>query len=205
MVELDYDEVWARLLKTKAVQEMLQAKWMWPKAALADWQAGIESIEAAQDAAQDAVATTQNARSVAAAGLTELHEATKQALGIAKITFRDEPAKAGAFVGLTAVKGTSGVVSRSAQALSSAWQKADAQWAPLPGKTLAAYDTLRAKISGQQATVAGAVTAQKEARKALQAALRVQDRLAKDWYGVATRVFTDSTPEGQLVRAEIPT
>ena len=142
---------------------------------------------------------------MAAAELTELHEATKQVLGIAKITFRDEPAKAGAFVGLTAVKGTSGVVSRSAQALSSAWQKADPSWAPLPGKTLAAYDALRAKISGQQATVAGAVTAQKEARKALQAALNVQDRLTKDWYGVATRVFTDSTPEGQLVRAEIPT
>jgi hypothetical protein len=205
MIEFDYDEVRARLLKTKAVQESLQVKWMWPKAALADWQAGIESIEAAQDAAQDAVATTQNARSVAAAGLTELHEATKQALGIAKITFRDEPAKAGAFVGLTAVKGTHGVVSRSAQALSSAWQKADPQWAPLPGNTLVAYDALRAKISGQQAVAAGAVTAQKEARKALQAALKVQDRLAKDWYGVATRVFTDSTPEGQLLRAEIPT
>ena len=205
MLELDYDDVRARLLKTRAVQEQLQATWIWDQATLADWQAAVVSLDAARDASQDAMATAQNARSTVAAGLGELHEATKQALGIAKVAFRDQPSKAGAFVGLTAVSKSFPAVSRSAQALSSAWQKADPAWVPLPGKTLAAYDVLRTKINGQQAAAASAVSAQKDVRRALQAALKVQDRRAKDWYAVATRVFTSSTPEGQLLRAEIPT
>ncbi|WP_394793260.1 hypothetical protein [Armatimonas sp.] len=205
MMELDYDDVRARLLKTQAVQGQLQAVWVWDKATLADWQAAIVSLDGARDASQDAIATLQNARSAAAAGLTTLHEATKQALGIAKIAFRDQPTKAGAFVGLTAVSKSFPAVSRSAQALSSAWQKADPAWVPLPGKTLAAYDAIRAQVNAQHAAVASAVSAQKDTRRALQAALKVQDRRSKDWYAVATRVFPDNTPEGQLVRAEIPT
>ena len=205
MLELDFDDVRDRLVKTHAVQNRLSATWIWDGASLDNWQDAISSLDVARDTFQDATAATQNARSAAAAGLMELHEATKQALGIAKIAFKSDPAKAGAFVGLQAVGKSYPTVSKSAQALSSAWQKANPAWAPLPGKTLAAYDTLRASINQQQAAVASALTAQKEARRTLQATLKTHDRLAKDWYAVATRVFPTNTQEGQLLRAEIPT
>lgn len=205
MLELDFNDVRDRLVKTQAVQNQLSATWTWDGATLDDWQEAIASLDGARDTFQDATAATQNARSAAGAGLTELHEATKQALGIAKIAFKSDPAKAGAFVGLTAVGKSYPSVSKSAQALSSAWQKANPNWAPLPGKTLVAYDTLRETINTQQATVAGTLATQKEARRTLQATLKVHDRKAKDWYAVATRVFPGNTPEGQLLRAQIPT
>lgn len=203
MLELDFDAVRVRLVKTQAVQKQLQATWIWDGATLDDWQAALDTLDTARDTSQDATAATQNARSTAAAGLKELHEATKQALGIAKIAFKSDPAKLGAFVGLQAIGKSYPSISKSAQALSSAWQKADPAWAPLPGKTLVAYDTLRESINRQQSAVASALAAQKEARRTLQATLKTHDRKAKDWYAVATRVFPSTTPEGQLLRAAI--
>lgn len=202
---LDFDTVRARLLKTQAIQKQLQETWVWDQVSVEDWGEGIQRLDVARDTAQDAIAATQNTRATLGEGLKELHEATKQTLGIAKVAFKREPSKAGAFVGLTAVSKSFPAVSRSAHTLSSAWQKADPTWTPLPGKTLASYDTLRATLQTQQADVASAVTAQKVTHLALQDTLKEQFALAKDWYAVATRVFPANTAEGQVLRAEIPT
>ena len=205
MIELNFNEVHARVLATRSMQEQLQGDWTWTEATVADWNASVTALTTARDAYADSLAAEGNARIDLKASAASLHAENKLTLGIAKTDFRNAPAKLGGFAGLQAVGASIPKTLATAQSISSAWQKADPAWTPVPGKTLAAYDALRSAVAGKQSALSSATAAVRQSNRALRARLTTEDKKAKAWYAVATRVFPVGTPHGDALRAAIRT
>lgn len=203
MTDLVFEDVYARVLATRALQDQLKATWIWNEATLEDWDTSVLALDTANDAASDAAAAVGNARAALKAAGESLHAETKQILGIAKVAFRNAPAKLGGFAPLRALGASIPKTIESAQKVSSAWQKADPAWQPLTGKTLTGYDALRASVATLQSDLANATAGVRTANKALRDRITIEDKTAKAWYAIATRVFPVGTPEGDAIRAGI--
>jgi hypothetical protein len=112
--------------------------------------------------------------------------------------------KSQAFVGLRAVGTTPPTTRRSADDLAAAWAKADPDGSYL-GMTLNDYNGLRSALGSSLASRESERAGVVQARKNLDALLRTLRKELVAWYAAATRVFPASTPEGKLLRTEIPT
>ena len=190
-------------MATRAIQDRYKATWLWPEASIADWDAALVALDAARDAYSDSIAGQQDTRAALKSAATGLHTETKQVLGIAKVDFRNTPAKLAGFAPLQALGASVPKTVATAQSVSSAWQKADPAWVPLPGKTLASYNATRADVTAKQVALANATATARETNRTLRDLLSAQDKQSKAWYAVATRVFLATTPEGDAIRTEI--
>ena len=202
-IDLVFDDVRARLIATRAIQDRYKAKWIWPEASIADWDAALVALDAARDAYSDSVAGQQDARAALKSVADSLHTESRQVLGIAKVDFRNAPAKLAGFAPLQAQGASVPKTLATAQSVSSAWQKADPAWVPIPGKTLTSYDATRADVTRKQVALANATATARETNRTLRNLLSTQDKQSKAWYAVATRVFLATTPEGDAIRTEI--
>ena len=204
MIFLDHDELWLRLLATKAVQEKIVAEWVWDEKPVAGWvdvQTAMTQAKSTVDQSEAGLALLEGA---VAQAQTALHAKTKQVVGLAKLRFRNDPMKAKVFEGLRAVGTTVSLTRRSADDLAAAWAKADATGSYV-GTSLADYNTLRAALDSAQTARESGRTGVKQSKKSQQTTLKSVKGDLVAWYAAATRVFPDNTATGALVRAEIPT
>ncbi|WP_395095141.1 hypothetical protein [Armatimonas sp.] len=204
MLVLEYDELYARLLATRSVQERIASEWTWEEKTVAQWdtlKTGLEGVKAALDGAEAAEALSVGA--LEKASMT-LHDATKQALGLAKVRFRKTPETLKAFTGLQASKSSLAAIKRSGDDFAAAWQKADSAGS-YAGVSLASYNATRSALTSAESARSAAKAATKQAKQRFRTQKEAvyQDLIA--WYAAATRVFPDSTETGALVRTQIPT
>lgn len=204
MLILDYDELHARLLATRAVQGQIASEWLWDEKTLAQWDAsktGLEGAKAALDGAEAAEALAVGALEKASA---TLHEATKQALGLAKVRFRKTPETLKAFTGLQATKSSLAAIKQSADDLAAAWLKADSAGS-YAGVSLTDYNAIRSALTSAESGRSAAKAATKQAKAHFASEKRSVHSDLVAWYAAATRVFPIGTETGALVRAQIPT
>ena len=204
MIFLDHDELWLRLLATKAVQEKIVAEWTWEEKPATGW----AQVQTAMTQAKSMVDQSEASLTLLDGAVTQaqaaLHARTKQVVGLAKLRFRNEPVKAKAFEGLRAVGTTVSLTRSSADDLAAAWAKADATGSYV-NTTLADYNALRTALDTAQTNRESGRTGVKQAKKSQQSVLKSVKGDLVAWYAAATRVFPDNTATGALIRAEIPT
>ena len=204
MVILEYDDVHARLLATRAVQAQIAAQWTWEEKTLAQWdsvKAGLETAKASLDGAEAAEALAVGALEKAG---TALHEATKQALGLAKVRFRNTPETLKAFTGLQAKKTSLAAIKQSADDFAAAWEQADSAGS-YAGVSLTTYKALRTELGSKESARSAAKAATKQAKTQLNSTKKSVHGDLIAWYAAATRVFPIATVTGDLIRSQIPT
>ena len=200
----EFDDLHARLLATRSVQERLALSWLWEEKTLAQWDdlsAALLAGKARVDDAEAAGALSAGALSRDAAAL---HEATKQALGLAKVRYRDRPETLRALAGLRASKGSVAAVRRSADDLAAAWGKIDGK-ASYNNVSLPDYSARRAALESRESERSAKRAGVRQEKKDFLERRKTLHRDLVAWYAAASRVFPANTPEGQLLRAEVPT
>ena len=204
MLILDYDELQARLLATRALQAQLADEWTWDEKTLAQWDASKTKLEGTKGVLDGAEA----AEALAIGGLEKasaaLHEATKQALGLAKVRFRKTPETLKAFEGLRASKSSLAAIKQSADDLAAAWLKADSAGS-YAGVSLTDYNGVRSALTHAQSARSAAKAATKQAKAQFASEKKSVHSDLVAWYAAATRVFPTNTETGALLRAQIPT
>jgi hypothetical protein len=200
----EYDLILRRLLATKAVQQKVAGVWIWEEKNLRGWEMLRQAMEQGKETLDLGEAALALLDGTLQAAHTTLHEKTKQIGGLAKVRFRKDPIKRQAFVGLRAIGTTVVTTRRSADNLAAAWAKADPTGSYV-GTDLNAYNALRTALGSAQSSRETEHAGVRQARKDLDALLVSVHGDLVAWYAAATRVFTDATPEGQLLRVEIPT
>ena len=204
MLILDYDELHARLLATRALQGQLADEWTWDEKTLAQWDTSKTKLEGAKEVLDGEEALEALALGALDKASTALHEATKQALGLAKVRFRNTPETLKAFTGLQAKKTSLAAIKQSADDFAAAWLKADSAGS-YAGVSLTDYNGVRTALTSAESARSAAKAATKQAKAQFASEKRsVHDDLVA-WYAAATRVFPVGTETGALLRAQIPT
>ena len=202
--------------KTIAAALAVMAKWVWPEKTIAQLQALLTAIvgdatatpplpgqEGVTSAAEQAML---NARAAWDAGLDQLHTWTMNGLALARTHFMNQPAKLALLAGLTAKGESRPGILAEALAWEAAWSQADAAYAPLPGVTVAAFDTLRLQcLTTLQTDYNQKFSAWRDQVGILGRMAADLEQLLVAWYADATRIFDGGTPEGQMIRGTIPT
>jgi hypothetical protein len=201
---LEYDEVHSRLLTTRTVQAQIAAQWTWEEKTLVQWDTLTTTLDASKATFDEAEAAEALALGALTKASIALHEATKQAVGLIKVRFRDTPETLKAFANLRAVKASLSAVRQSADDLAAAWQKADPTGS-YAGVTLADYNALRTEFAAKERARVAMQGTTKQARQDFTAQKTVAHKACVAWYGAATRVFPLGTETGTLLRAQIPT
>lgn len=201
---LVYEDVHARVLATRAAQQRVSPTWVWKEKTLAGWDTLLTHLADEKAALDDTNAAEDLIRGELTAARNALHETSRQVIGMLKVQFRNDPAKLQTVTGLRAVNGSLAGVKKVADALVGVWQQTDPD-GTYAGLDLNAYTTLRATVTAKETAHADVVAAQKQARQSLRARVNAAHKDSVAWYAVATLTFGTSTPDGQFIRANIPT
>jgi len=201
---LIYDDVYARVQATYEAQQRLSPTWQWEEKSLADWEALLRRLRSEKAALDDTEAGVDVQMGALEAARKTLHQHTKQVLGLAKVRFRNEPAKLRAFAALQASNRSLTELRQVANDTLAAWQQTDpdAHFGTLDTN---AYAALLATLNDTDKDAGGLRAARQQTRQALNKSLKVAQGDAVAWYAVATRVLPADTPDGQFLRAHIPT
>ena len=205
-----------RAVKTISAAKSLAATWLWTEKPPTQMQADLCAIIGNPAASppilgQEQVASTAEQTAVAAnalwdAQLTELHQRTVMALGMLRNRQRHNAAASAVLQGLSASSHSHKETLAEALALESAWNSLDPAWSPTASNTLPAFKALRKQCAEDLLTAASDAHSnwRSEVGKlnALASALEASNEA---WYADATKVFSDATPAGQMIRATVPT
>ena len=216
-----------RTEKTRAVQAMLatDVPWTWPLKTLAQWDADIVSLDATVNDSLAKVTAALNAHMLSARGLLDArfdasHAFTLLAVGIMRVRATTLPGLLNIVNDLSARGDSRRTIEDEADDLLAAWEEWEEQtgavFTPAPGKTLVAFKLLLEGAAGAgQDTNPKLGTLKKDYKAALAKWRRsagvlnvLYSRLEDEciaWYAEATKVFPEGTPEGNLLREEIPT
>lgn len=216
-----------RTEKTRAVQATLatDASWTWPLKPLAQWDADLVSLDATVNDSLAKVTAGLNVNQLTARGLLDarfdaIHTFTLLAVGVMRVRATTLPGLLQIVNDLSARGDSRRSVEDEADDLLAAWEEweeqAGAPFVPAPGKTLVEFKLLLEGAAGAgQDTNPKLGTLKKNYKAALAKWRRsagvlnvLYSRLEDEciaWYAEATKVFPEGTPEGNLIREEIPT
>ena len=194
-----------RSQSTRAVQVSLAGSWVWEEKTVVQWDTAIIALVAKMEGVQDAEADYLSKRGEAYTAITALHSLAGRCLRMAKNRYRTDPAKLEVIATLHNDEASHLGQLKDALEWESAWEKLDDDWSPLPGVTLATFKPQRLAAG----TLLEAVTIKKIAwdteDEELDAMGRALNADCVAWYEAATTVFPAGTPEGDVIRSEIPT
>lgn len=198
-----FDEIYARVQATYEAQQRLTPTWQWEEKSLADWEAHLTRLRSEKAALDDTEAGLEVSLGALDVARKALHQHTKQVLGLAKVRYRNEPAKLRPFATLQASNKSLTEVRQVANDTLAAWQQADpdAHFGTLDTN---AYTALLSALNDADKNAGGLRAARQQSRQALNKSLKQAQGDAVAWYAVATRLLDASTPDGQFVRAHIP-
>ena len=190
---------------TRDAQAAIAATYVWDEKSVAQWVAELVAINAKKVAVSDLEADMLAKRSTYENGIVALHERTVEGLGMARVKWRKDDAKAKILSNLSASGGGRETVQNEAQAWESVWEKFDAAWNPSPLNTIAAFRTLISDSDAQENLYKKAHT---DWRTGAEELLVLSDTLWDDcvaWYGAVTTLFKEGTAIGDMIRGTIPT
>jgi len=194
-----------RAQATKSVQTAISATWTWDEMTLLQWDAAITSFVTQMEVEQDAEADYLAKRGEADSAIDSLHSLSGRCVRMAKNRYRSDPAKLEVTNRLHNDADSRSGKLQDALEWESAWEKLEPAWSPLPGVTLATFKPQRLAA---MALLEG-LTTKKTTWDAADEQLNTQGRTLNGncvaWYEAATTVFPAGTPEGDLIRSDIPT
>lgn len=199
-----FDEIYARVQATYEAQQRLSPTWQWEEKSLADWEALLTRLRSDKAALDDTEAGVDVLMGTLDVARKALHQHTKQVLGLAKVRYRNEPAKLRAFAALQASNKSLTELRQVANDTLAAWQQADPD-AHFGTLDTSAYTALLAALNDADKNAGGIRAARQQTRQELNKSLKQAQGDAVAWYAVATRLLASNTPDGQFVRAHIPT
>jgi len=191
-----------------ATQHLLAGDWIWAELSLADWEAQLDEVDHGATGWSVRLVESEQDMIRAAAELTlqltELHDATVTALGVARIRYRRQEESALLFQELSALGRYPEETLAEAERWELAWEEIDPAFVPVAGLTLAAFAARRvATLAAQRAARRTRLRrAQAAARLAL--ALRALNDTAQAWYAEARSVFPPGHARAELLEA-VPT
>lgn len=210
------DFILDRAIKTISAAKALAGTWTWSEKTPEQMQGDLWAITGNSTVTppitgQVQIASAAKGLADAAHGqwevqLNELHRRTVQAVGMIKNKLRDDPAALSVVSGLSASSHSFKGTLDEALALESAWTKVLPAWNPTTINTLAAFGTLR-KLCAEDLRQAASDTHvewRKQVGK-LNAMADAVEQTDEAWYLDATKVFPADTPEGNMLRTNIPT
>ncbi len=194
-----------RAQATRAVQVSIAAAWTWDEMTLPQWDTAITSFVTQMEVAQDGEADYLAKRGETDAAIDTLHSLAGRSVRMAKNRYRDTPAKLEVTNRLHNDSASRSGKLQDALEWESAWEKLEPAWSPLPGVTLATFKSQRLAA---MALLEG-LTTKKTTWDAADEQLNTQGHTLNGncvaWYEAATIVFPVGTPEGDLIRSDIPT
>ena len=218
-----------RTEKTRAVQSTLAADsgWTWPTKTLAAWDADLVSMDATVNNSLAKTAAALEVDMLAARGLLDarleaIHKYTLLVAGVMRVRAKTLPGLVDVVQRLTARGDSRTAIEEEANGLIAAWEEWEQQlgqtFNPAPGKSLVDFKVL---VEGNgnpapPAVLLPSIGTLKKTYKAATAKWRRSEGLVNalysrcedecvNWYAEATRVFPQGTPEGDMIREQVPT
>ena len=138
-----------RLMETISVQKSIATEWAWDEKDVAAWEADLEDIRNSVGAGTyagffAAELAWSTAEGLWRRALSGLHAATVRGVAIARVRWREVPERRPLVARLRARATTPEGILEEALAWEVAWQKIEPDLVPIPGLTLAAFQTQHA-------------------------------------------------------------
>lgn len=217
-----------RTEKTRAAQATLttDAAWTWPLKTLAQWDADVVSMDGTAPGSVAKTASAMDADMLAARGLFDarldaIHRYTLLTVGVMRVRAATLPGVRDIVDDLSAKGDSRRAIEENADDLLAAWEEWEQQsgtaFQPAPGKSLVDF---KLQIEGLTVPPPGVSTVSlANLKKNYKAALtkwrrsegvlnalysRCEDECIA-WYAEATKVFQKGTPEGDMIREQVPT
>lgn len=204
-----------RTQKSVSVYLAISSDWTWDERTVAQYEAQKATLEAQLDISAQKNADMLEKRGILDAALDTLARNTTTGVGLARVKWRNDPTKKSILKDLTARGDSRATIRDEARAWQKAWEKLDPAWVPVPGLTLTAFTAARLAIEGNdtvQPPVKGfadhysdTVAALRDSEETLNGLFADAEETNQAWYRAATIVFAAGTPNGDLVRGQVPT
>ena len=172
---------------------------------LPQWDTAITSFVAQMETEQDAEADYLAKRGETEAAIDSIHSLSGRSVRMAKNRYRNDPAKLEVTNRLHNAAASRAGKLQDALEWESAWEKLEPAWSPLPGVTLATFKPQRLAAMALLEGLTSKKTTWDAADEQLDAQGRALNADCMAWYEAATTVFPAGTPEGDLIRSDIPT
>jgi hypothetical protein len=195
-----------RAIATLAVAKTLAPSWEWQEKTYADYEAQHKALADQEGAANEAEVDMVTARTTWDGQLETLHRRTMQGIAMAKTHFRNDALKLALVQNLEARGDSRTTILKEALDWEKAWKKTDPTWSPMPANTFATFGPLRELCAENlQHAYTEKLTDARSAANCLSQMGRALEDVNEAWYADATRVFPAGTPEGDIIRSQIPT
>ncbi|MCE9611690.1 MAG: hypothetical protein K8R23_15940 [Chthoniobacter sp.] len=195
-------EVMHRAQTTLAVMQTLAAEWTWEVESPAQFAARLTAIGSGglEQALVDAESAERTAGQMRETAVAAVHRETVRALALARVAWRELPERLVAVAPLGAGGQTLPAIMAEGEEWAAAWEETDPAWVPVPGLTLAFFQSLLAAVATAQREERRLRVRRRRAGAALAVALDAVWELAVRWFAVATAVFpeTDASAAAQL-------
>jgi hypothetical protein len=190
---------------TGDVQVQLVLKWEWDEKEAGQWALDVAAVDA-----QDVIVGEKLVGVLAARGdldlhLGLLHEKTSQMLGMSLIKYRHQSNKLVLLENLHADGDSRKAILSEALELIPVWEKIDPSYAPIATNTLTLFKEAHAQGVLLMAALKKADVYYKEENEILDGMIEKMNDDCVAWYAEAGKVFKLGTPEGDLIRGEVPT
>lgn len=190
---------------TRDAQTAIAATYVWDEKTVAQWSTDLVALNTKKVAVSDLEAESLAKRATYENGIVVLHDRTVEGLGMGRVKWRKDEAKARILSNLSASGGGRETVQTEAQAWESVWEKFDAAWNPSPLNTLASFRTLITDSDTQENFYKKAHTDWRTGAEELQVLGNTLWDDGVAWYEAATILFKENTAIGQMIRGTIPT
>lgn len=196
-----------RLFKTETFQIEVDSTWRWPRKTVVQWGEGRTSLTTAVDNHTHSLGLVQLHNPETKEELEALHGLTVQCLKLIRSYYPDKPAILQRMSKVTARGDDWDDIVKEANELEIAWEDAvpEADRDTICRVTLAQFRTKRLAGAAQLEDFRKVEGAELTDRIALHELVNSLWGDCKNWYLAALAVFPPETPEGQKLRATIPT
>lgn len=190
---------------TDAVAAAILADWEWAEKNLTQMQADATALADQADVSDSKDAALTNAIAQKNVSFDNYHQNTVVLLGMTKTHYRNNPAAAATLKNLHAQGDSDQDILDEGAKFANAWDELDGTYVPDKGWPLAVFQVAGADCVTKAAAVTTADVAwSNESAKTDTLAAAVEDTNIA-WYADATRKFGPATPQGAMIRQEVPT
>jgi hypothetical protein len=200
-----------RAQKTSETQSRLAAgingnpAWVWPRKTVVQWTADVTALDQLKSAEVLKRTEWRNKAEAWDANLAQIQRITRDIRREGLVHFRNDPVKLQSFDGLRTDARNRDDTYNQGDAARAAWQVADANWTFSPDIDLEDFAALLTASIACRTVYNTAESAWRAASSALNFKADAVDQDSVDWYAAATRKFAAGTPEGDLIRSNVPT
>jgi hypothetical protein len=194
-----------RLIATRNAQVALTAKWQWPEKTVVQWDSDIAGLTQLENTESATRAVLIEHAGQWDAAVAQLYTHARDVARLGRTRFRLDAGKAALFNRVhVQSRGRSGLC-KYAATVRDRWQQADPRWQPLPEMQLSAFSSTIVNVDAQETTHGQKLAAWREAAAKVMSRARTLNVDCMAWYAEATTRFPAGTPEGDMIRATVPT